>query len=220
MNEPTRSPASDDATDGATDGATVNAIDADINPAPDALAGIEWVFAYGSLMWNPGFSFLERQPARLDGFHRAFCIYSHHYRGTPQRPGLVLGLDAGGGCRGVALRIAPQDRDAVIAYLNERELTGYAYRPAIVGAEVDGGRHVSAYTFVTDPTHPQYAGDLGLERSAELIMAASGQSGLNRDYLMNTLSQLESLGFRDETLHALLNRVQHLTGLLDQGGGI
>lgn len=185
-----------------------------------ALSTIEWVFAYGSLMWNPGFAYTDRQSAALDGFHRAFCIYSHHYRGTPAKPGLVLGLDKGGSCRGIALRFAPADRDAVVAYLNERELIGYAYRPAIVTATLENGQPVAAYTFVTDPTHPQYAGDLGPAQSAELIMAASGQSGLNRDYLMNTLSQLELLGFRDDALHALLARVQHLTGLLDQGGGI
>lgn len=185
-----------------------------------ALKSVEWVFAYGSLMWNPGFDFIDRQPARLDGFHRAFCIYSHHYRGTPARPGLVLGLDKGGSCQGVALRFDPAQRDTVIAYLNERELTGYAYQPAIVTAGLEGGRSVAVYTFVTDPDHPQYAGDLGVDRSAEMIMAASGQSGLNRDYLMNTLSQLEMQGFHDAPLHALLARIQHLTGLLDQGGGI
>lgn len=195
-------------------------VPADIDPAPDALAAVDWVFAYGSLMWNPGFEFQERRAARLDGFHRAFCIYSHHYRGTPARPGLVLGLDVGGSCRGIALRFAPDARDAVVAYLNERELTGYAYRPAVVAAQIEDGRRVAAYTFVTDPAHGQYAGDLGPDRSAELIMAASGHSGLNRDYLMNTLNQLESLGFRDDDLHELLARVQHLTGLLDQGGGI
>lgn len=185
-----------------------------------ALSTVEWVFAYGSLMWNPGFDYLERQSAELDGFHRAFCIYSHHYRGTPAKPGLVLGLDQGGRCRGIALRFAPAARDAVVAYLNERELTGYAYRPAIVTVTLDGGQQLAAYTFVTDPSHPQYAGDLGPERSAELIMSAAGASGLNRDYLMNTLRHLEGLGVRDEDLHALLARIQYMTGLLDLGGGI
>jgi len=191
-----------------------------IDPGPADLAAVDWVFAYGSLMWNPGFDVAERRSARLDGFHRAFCIYSHHYRGTPARPGMVLGLDAGGACRGIALRFTPESRDTVVAYLNERELTGYAYRPAVVGADLEDGRRVAAYTFVTDPDHGQYAGDLGPERSAELIMAASGRSGLNRDYLINTINQLESQGFHDEALHALLARVKHLTGLLDQGGGI
>tara|TARA_B100000965_G_scaffold159555_1_gene132999 strand:- start:13 stop:603 length:591 start_codon:yes stop_codon:yes gene_type:complete len=192
-----------------------------ITPITDeALAGIEWVFGYGSLMWNPGFAHIDRKAAGLDGYHRAFCIYSHHYRGTPERPGLVLGLDSGGRCDGVAFRIEAAARDGVIAYLNERELTGYAYRPAVVDLTLEDGRTVAAYTFVTDPDHPQYAGDLGPERSAELIMSAAGNSGLNRDYLMNTLKQLESHGFREDSLHDLLTRVRHLTGLLDQGGGI
>ncbi|MBD3668637.1 MAG: gamma-glutamylcyclotransferase, partial [Kangiella sp.] len=187
------------------------------SPRPETLAEIEWVFGYGSLMWNPGFAHIDRKAAGLQGYHRAFCIYSHHYRGTPEHPGLVLGLDAGGRCDGVAFRIEAAARDGVIAYLNERELTGYAYRPAVVDLALEDGRIVSAYTFVTDPGHPQYAGDLGPERSAEMIMSAAGNSGLNRDYLMNTLDQLEAHGFRDPALHDLLARVRHLTGLLDQG---
>ena len=117
-------------------------------------------------------------------------------------------------------KATPDNRDAVVTYLNERELTGYAYRPAVVSLRLDDDSIVSAYTFVTDRNHGQYAGDLGPDRSAELIMAASGRSGLNRDYLMNTLKHLETLGFRDETLHDLLTRVRHMTGLIDQGGGI
>ena len=95
---------------------------------------------------------------------------------------VLLGLDKGGSCQGVALRFDPAQRDTVIAYLNERELTGYAYQPAIVTAGLEGGRSVAVYTFVTDPDHPQYAGDLGVDRSAEMIMAASGQSGLKGRY--------------------------------------
>ena len=190
------------------------------SPGPETLGEIEWVFGYGSLMWNPGFAHIDRKAAGLEGYHRAFCIYSHHYRGTPERPGLVLGLDAGGRCDGVAFRIEAAARDGVIAYLNERELTGYAYRPAVVDLTLEDGSPVTAYTFVTDPGHPQYAGDLGPERSAEMIMSAAGNSGLNRDYLMNTLDQLEAHGVRDPALHDLLTRVRHLTGLLDQGGGI
>ena len=190
------------------------------SPGPETLGEIEWVFGYGSLMWNPGFAHIDRKAAGLEGYHRAFCIYSHHYRGTPERPGLVLGLDAGGRCDGVAFRIEAAARDGVIAYLNERELTGYAYRPAVVDLTLEDGSPVTAYTFVTDPGHPQYAGDLGPERSAEMIMSAAGNSGLNRDYLMNTLDQLEAHGFREPALHDLLTRVRHLTGLLDQGGGI
>ena len=185
------------------------------DPAPAA----EWVFGYGSLMWNPGFVFVERQAARLPGYHRAFCILSHLYRGTPEVPGLVLGLSAGGACQGAAFRVAPPDWDATVAYLDERELIGYAYRPIVLPVEGAMGT-VDAYTFVADTGHPNFSGDLGVEAAAEMIMKAEGVAGLNRDYLMNTVRQLEQHGYEDAALHALLNRVETLTGIIDQGGGI
>lgn len=180
---------------------------------------VRWVFAYGSLMWNPGFPYLNKQPATLPGYQRSFCIYSHHYRGTPEKPGLVLGLDKGENCRGMAFEIAAATADDVVAYLNERELTGYAYRPAVLDIVIADAT-VSAYTFITDRTHRQYAGDLGSEKAAALIMAAKGESGLNRDYLMNVIHQLTDMGFRDEPLLSLLACIEHQTGLLEQGGGI
>ncbi len=178
-----------------------------------------WVFGYGSLMWRPGFSCLENQPALLRGYHRSFCIYSHHYRGTPDHPGLVLGLARGGSCRGIAFRVAKADEQAVKSYLNERELVSYAYTPRTVAVLLCEGT-VRAYTFVANTGHDQYAGDLGVERSAEIIMSAQGIAGLNRDYLINTLRQLESEGFSDKRLHALLKRVEHLTGIIEAGSGI
>lgn len=184
-------------------------------PVPD----VEWVFGYGSLMWRPGFRFLEQQPARLHGFHRAPCIYSHHHRGTPHVPGLVLGLDRGGHCDGVVFRIDINDRVQIIEYLHERELIGYAYTPVTVDVEITG-KAVSAYTFVADCTHEQYAGDLGLQRAAETIMRAAGVSGLNRDYLMNTVQKLESEGVAEPALTQLLQRIRALTGELDRGDGI
>ena len=96
-----------------------------------------WVFGYGSLMWQPGFEHLEVRSALLRGYHRAFCVYSHHYRGTPGRPGLVLGLDRGGACRGLAFRVAKQNADAVMTYLDERELIGYAYLAKSVPIEAE-----------------------------------------------------------------------------------
>lgn len=182
-----------------------------------------WVFGYGSLMWRPGFRFLESYPATLNGYHRAFCAYSHHYRGTPERPGLVLGLDRGGACLGRAFRVESDQRDTVVAYLDERELGNYAYRPAFLPVELDRDGTpdtVTAYTFVADPGHPLYAGDLGIERSAALIMNAEGVAGLNRDYLINTVRHLEDLGFIEDELHALRQEVESRTGLLDIGGGI
>jgi len=187
--------------------------------AADAVPDVEWIFGYGSLMWRPGFRFIEQRQARLDGYHRALCIYSHHHRGTPDIPGLVLGLDSGGACLGIAFRIDIKDRPQIIDYLHERELIGYAYRPATVDVQI-GEDVVSAYTFVADSGHDNYAGDLGPDRSADIVMRAAGASGLNRDYLMSTVEKLEHEGFADVALHALLQRVRALTGELDRGGGI
>lgn len=180
---------------------------------------IEWIFGYGSLMWRPGFRFLDQRPAKLEGYHRAPCIYSHHHRGTIDVPGLVLGLDAGGYCLGIAFRIDLKDRPQIVEYLYEREMIGYAYKPACVDILMDGDR-VTAFTFIADPDHDQYAGDLGEARSAEIIMRAQGISGLNRDYLMNTVEKLETEGFSEPSLASLRQRVRMLTGEIDQGGGI
>lgn len=180
---------------------------------------IKWIFGYGSLMWRPGFRYLEQHPARLDGYHRAACIYSRHHRGTDQVPGLVLGLDAGGFCLGIAFRIHINDRPQIIDYLYEREMIGYAYKPACVTVEVSG-ETVTAYTFIADPGHDHYAGNLGLDRAAEVIMRAQGISGLNRDYLMSTVQKLEAEGFAEPELQALRHKVRILTGEIDQGGGI
>jgi cation transport protein ChaC len=179
-----------------------------------------WVFGYGSLMWRPGFDFAESQPALLRGWHRSFCVYSSHYRGTPEHPGLVLGLNQGGACRGLAFRIAAAKAPGVVDYLNERELVNYAYSPRTVQVELTDGRRTAAYTFVADPNHRLFAGDLGVRRSAEIIMDAEGRAGLNRDYLINTVRQLESHGFADRRLHELLELVERLTGEIERGSGI
>ncbi len=181
-----------------------------------------WVFGYGSLMWRPGFEYETSQPATLHGYTRSFCVYSHYYRGTPASPGLVLGLDPHkkGHCQGIAFRIADEHIDTVVAYLNERELCGYAYEPKTLEITLDDGTSVHAYTFVADPSHALYAGDLGLEQSAQLIMNASGKTGLNRDYLINSVRELEAHGYRDEDLHILLKKVEHLTGIIEAGAGI
>lgn len=185
------------------------------------LSDLEWVFGYGSLMWNPGFDFVDKKKAVLRGYHRSFCIYSHHYRGTPERPGLVLGLDMGGSCQGVAFQVARSNWNQVVEYLNERELIGYAYQPVVIDVELEANaQNITTYSFVADPNHPTYAGDLGIEKSAETIMHAIGQGGLNRDYLINSVKQLEMHGYKDPTLHDLLERVELLTGMIDQGGGI
>lgn len=181
-----------------------------------------WVFGYGSLMWRPGFSFEKAQPAILHGYNRSFCVYSHYYRGTPDRPGLVLGLDpqTNAQCRGVAFCVAPAQKDAVVAYLTERELCGYAYQAATLPVMLECGTEIEAYTFVADPDHALYAGDLGLDKSASMIMQAEGQTGLNRDYLINSVRELEANGYADAHLHELLKKVEYLTGVIEAGAGI
>ncbi|MFO1152994.1 MAG: gamma-glutamylcyclotransferase [Rhodospirillales bacterium] len=182
-----------------------------------------WVFGYGSLMWQPGFAFDEARPALLQGYHRAFCIYSHHYRGTPAEPGLVLGLAPGGSCRGLAFRVPGGEAERVRAYLDERELVGYAYLARTLSVLVDdggGGMEVAAYTFIADADHPQFAGHLATETAAEIIMRAAGIAGLNRDYLINTVRRLEREGISDAHLHGLLRRIEYLTGVIEAGGGI
>jgi cation transport protein ChaC len=179
-----------------------------------------WVFGYGSLMWRPGFEFAEARPALLKGWHRSFCLYSLHYRGTPAHPGLVLGLDRGGSCRGLAFRVPAAEAELVVEYLNERELIGYAYIARTLNIQLEDGRVVAGYTFVADRKHRHYAGDLGLEQAAAIIMDAQGCAGLNRDYLINTVRKLEADGFSDRSLHTLLVEVERQTGLIERGAGI
>jgi len=179
-----------------------------------------WVFGYGSLMWRPGFDFAEVRPALLKGWHRSFCLYSLHYRGTPAHPGLVLGLDRGGSCRGLAFRVPAADSELVVEYLNERELVGYAYVARTLTVQLEDGGSVPAYTFVADRKHRHYAGDLGQEHAASIIMDAQGCAGLNRDYLINTVRKLEAEGYADKSLHSLLVEVERQTGLIDRGAGI
>ncbi len=178
-----------------------------------------WVFGYGSLMWRPDFPYLDARPAVLEGYHRSFCVYSRYWRGTPERPGLVLGLTPGGLCRGLIYRVAEVERQAVVAYLNERELGTYAYTPKHLPVSVDG-RLVEAYTFVADEAHRYYAGDMALADAAQIIMEAEGVAGLNRDYLINTVRELEANGFVEPALHALLRTVEELTGVIESGSGI
>jgi len=168
-------------------------------------SGDLWVFGYGSLMWRPGFDFVERSPARLIGLHRSLCVYSHHHRGTPEKPGLVLGLDRGGACRGMAFRVEAATAGATIAYLHEREQVTSVYIEAWrnVTLERPDGARVRALTYLVDRGHPQYAGRLDRERQLHMVRQGHGHSGANPDYVVNTVKAIEDLGFRDADLHWL-----------------
>ena len=164
-----------------------------------------WVFGYGSLMWRPGFDFVERVPALLIGEHRALCVYSFDHRGTPEKPGLVLGLDRGGACRGVAFRVAAKLRHDTIAYMRAREQTTHVYREVMRSVWL--GNHardrVSALAYVVDRSHVQYAGRLTLAEQLRYVQQGHGRSGNNRDYVLETVKSIEAQGFRDPQLHQL-----------------
>ena len=164
-----------------------------------------WVFGYGSLMWRPGFAFEEQVPARLIGAHRALCVYSFDHRGTPECPGLVLGLDRGGACRGIAFRVAATHRDDTIAYLREREQTTNVYHEVKRSVWLDGDprRRVSALTYIVDRGHVQYAGRLTLQQQLHYVRQGNGRSGANRDYVLSTVKSIEMQGFHDAPLHRL-----------------
>jgi cation transport protein ChaC len=164
-----------------------------------------WVFGYGSLMWRPGFEFLEQVPARLIGEHRALCVYSFDHRGTPEKPGLVLGLDRGGACRGIAFRVAAAKRNDVVGYLRGREQTTHVYREVMrsVWLENDARERVAALAYVVDRGHVQYAGRLSLQEQLRYVRQGHGRSGNNRDYVLETVRSIEAQGFRDSQLHQL-----------------
>ncbi len=161
-----------------------------------------WVFGYGSLMWRPGFAFEERAPALLRGLHRALCIYSHIHRGTPEKPGLVLGLDRGGACRGVAFRVAAARRAETIAYLRGREQVTMVYRESVRKVRLLDRPEtaIDAITYVVDRRHGQYSGLLTREEQLALVRRGEGQSGANRDYVLNTMAHLEEMGIHDARL--------------------
>jgi len=151
-----------------------------------------WVFAYGSLMWRPGFSFSERVPARLIGLHRALCVFSFVHRGTPERPGLVLGLDRGGMCRGIAYRVAAATRAQTLQYLRAREqvTTVYVETMRQIELEEPARRRVRAVCYICDRSHVQYAGRLTLVESLHHVRQGHGKSGANRDYVLETVRAL------------------------------
>jgi cation transport protein ChaC len=169
-----------------------------------------WVFAYGSLMWRPDFPFVDRVEARLLGAHRALCVYSFVHRGTPERPGLVLGLDHGGACRGIAYRVPAVARAATVAYLREREQVTSVYRECVrpIWLRRQPEQRLPALCYLVDRGHVQYAGRLSLEQQLHHVRQGHGRSGANRDYVIATIAALEQLGYRESRLHLLAERLR------------
>jgi glutathione-specific gamma-glutamylcyclotransferase len=166
-----------------------------------------WVFGYGSLMWRPGFPYVESRVARLNGAHRALCVYSWVHRGTAERPGLVFGLDRGGTCRGIAFRVAADAGEAVVAYLREREQVTAVYLERMRPIRFANGAEANALTYLVDRDHRQYAGKLDEETQFRLVAGASGQAGPNRDYVISTAAHLAELGMPDARLTRLAARL-------------
>jgi cation transport protein ChaC len=162
-----------------------------------------WVFGYGSLMWRPGFPFAERRHAQLHGYHRSLCVLSHVHRGTPDKPGLVLGLDRGGRCHGVAFRVVAAEADQTLQYLREREQVTAVYLERVLPVRIEDGRGVSAIAYVVDRHHAQYAGRLPEQELLRLIRQGRGISGANPDYVLSTHEHLMAMGVVDPVLSRL-----------------
>lgn len=169
-----------------------------------------WVFGYGSLIWDPGFPVAERRISRLDGWHRSFCMWSIHHRGTLENPGLVLALDRaeGASCTGVAFRVEPGHEAATLFALRERELVSSAYLEMTLPVTTEAGV-LDALAYVIDPDHVQYC-RLDPEAQARIIAQACGGRGRNCDYLWSTAAHLAELGIRDPDLDWLAERVRVL----------
>ena len=176
--------------------------------ASPAVDGSLWVFGYGSLMWRPGFAHARRCKALLRGWRRSLCVYSHVYRGSPERPGLVLGLDRGGACPGVAFEVDPALREATIRYLREREQVTAVYVERIAPITLESGDRVLAVTYVADRLHSQYAGRLDREAMLQYVRCGMGQSGDNAEYILETNDHLQALGVRDPDLEWLSARLR------------
>ena len=168
-----------------------------------------WVFGYGSLMWRPGFPFIKSERARLTGWHRRFCIVSRHYRGTALRPGLLLGLDRGGRCEGVAFQVAAEHGAGVLKYLRAREQISGVYRetrlPMTLLSNPDAQQR--AVVFLAEHAHPSFSRRLSVPTQARIIATAAGSTGTNLAYLANTLAELKRIGIRERELERILTTI-------------
>jgi cation transport protein ChaC len=165
-----------------------------------------WVFGYGSLMWRPGFDPVENRAALLRGYHRSMCVHSIRYRGTWERPGLVVGLDRGGACRGRALRVAPDDADRVLKDLWDREMPTRSYVPKWLSVQLENApERVCALAFVVNTANPtQYAGKLAADEIVARVVQGHGIMGSALDYLANTVRHLDEMGICEGALHDVL----------------
>lgn len=161
-------------------------------------------------MWRPDFPYLERRGALMPGVHRSLCVYSYVHRGTPERPGLVLGLNRGGSCRGVAFRVDDADWPDVVAYLRGREQVTMVYHESVRRVMLDGipPEKTRALCYVVDRRHEQFAGDLPVDAMVEIIAAGRGKSGENPDYVFNTVDHLRETGIADHKLYEIERRLR------------
>ncbi len=163
-----------------------------------------WVFGYGSLMWRPDFEFTEKHIAHVQNFHRSLCILSHVHRGTVDKPGLVLGLDRGGSCTGIAFRVSAHLRDKTISYLRAREQATNVYIETWLPIQINGKSDVSALTYIVDTSHHQYCGILSDQEKLSLIRNGHGISGANPDYVRSTYLHLKEMGIEDDDMARLV----------------
>lgn len=179
---------------------------------PSVPRGDLWIFGYGSLMWSPRFRHVEISPAMLHGYHRALCILSRRYRGTSEKPGLVMGLCRGGSCWGIAFRVAAARVDATLANLWRREMPRKVYEPRLVSIRIARGRQVRALAFIADPDHPSVVRELDLRSRAALVAQGIGERGHCTEYVRKTLERMYTLGVTDPHLERVLETAEAIRG--------
>ena len=175
-----------------------------------------WVFGYGSLMWNPAFESTEIRSGLVHGYHRQFCLWTPIGRGTPECPGLMLALERGGACRGLAMHIAPEKVENESRVIWLREMLSGAYHAVWVTVRTDRGK-VPAVTFVINREHQQYAGGVSRDDTVKALATAAGQLGRARDYLHNLVLHLDELGLRDGPMHRLYDEVERYADAVPDG---
>ncbi len=168
-----------------------------------------WVFGYGSLIWNPAFHFLRRKTALVHGFHRRFCLHLTIGRGSPEHPGLMLALDRGGSCKGIAFEIGPDEIESETEILWMREMISGAYQPKWIKMRTEDGT-LEGFTFVVNREHKRYRGDTDLRETAQALKRGEGPLGTCQEYLFNTVSDLATIGIKDQYLDHLLDEISQL----------